>query len=128
MIRRPPRSTLFPYTTLFRSGFTLTGGVVPAGQDQVRLTLTAPAQRSEEHTSELQSLRHFVCRLLLEKETPGGQDYFFSMEFPMIEFLEENGYDISYVSEADVSAPGFFLMIRRPPRSTLFPYTTLFRS
>src|ERR1039458_4824878 len=44
MIRRPPRSTLFPYTTLFRSGFTLTGGVVPAGQDQVRLTLTAPAQ------------------------------------------------------------------------------------
>src|SRR5258706_3034853 len=67
MIRRPPRSTLFPYTTLFRSG----------SSRQARLSSTAihvfsipprPGFRSEEHTSELQSLTNLVCRLLLEKK------------------------------------------------------------
>src|ERR1039458_6892855 len=64
MIRRPPRSTLFPYTTLFRSTKDATWLTVsPVGG-----TLTAGGPRSEEHTSELQSLRHLVCRLLLEKK------------------------------------------------------------
>src|SRR5204863_3611154 len=65
MIRRPPRSTLFPYTTLFRSGFGV--GQVPAGQS---LDPFQPIEqgRSEEHTSELQSRRDLVCRLLLEKK------------------------------------------------------------
>src|SRR2546422_5170540 len=83
MIRRPPRSTLFPYTTLFRSRHT------PAApwhersghdHDQVMATAALPAlggaadadrykyKRSEEHTSELQSRLHLVCRLLLEKK------------------------------------------------------------
>src|SRR2546429_1001170 len=89
MIRRPPRSTLFPYTTLFRSlrgsGQTVlrtylardsssvttrssssTSGFEPA----LRNTLTSV--RSEEHTSELQSRLHLVCRLLLEKKKPDG--------------------------------------------------------
>src|SRR5437899_8370411 len=69
MIRRPPRSTLFPYTTLFRShdGAALDmGGVVAGGI--VRAQAWALTMRSEEHTSELQSLRHLVCRLLLEKK------------------------------------------------------------
>src|SRR2546425_8249530 len=70
MIRRPPRSTLFPYTTLFRS-------VLPArgtrrdrrGSDQSGAGVTRlEDQRSEEHTSELQSLAYLVCRLLLEKK------------------------------------------------------------
>src|SRR5438876_7569816 len=70
MLRRPPRSTLFPYTTLFRSLSARAGGFVHrvAGRDD---TLTAPATRtgrSEEHTSELQSPVHLVCRLLLEKK------------------------------------------------------------
>src|SRR5258708_24316245 len=78
MIRRPPRSTLFPYTTLFRSGSartrcTSTGPVrakcpatvVPAKLRFARLDLVG---RSEEHTSELQSPDHLVCRLLLEKK------------------------------------------------------------
>src|SRR2546426_3271133 len=75
MIRRPPRSTLFPYTTLFRSllvefeGDTAraTRGVV---RDAVRglKHLTAHVDRSEEHTSELQSPCNLVCRLLLEKK------------------------------------------------------------
>src|SRR5258708_25915030 len=94
MIRRPPRSTLFPYTTLFRSkvittgvplsvsvvplaGVTVTtvGPVVTAAVPVVKLHL----HRSEEHTSELQSPDHLVCRLLLEKKngcelTPRGRN------------------------------------------------------
>src|SRR3712207_7224031 len=96
MIRRPPRSTLFPYTTLFRSG--VAAADVPAGEapaqvhprrplaqavlagrgglglphrrgHQVRAELAAgPRDRSEEHTSELQSRQYLVCRLLLEKK------------------------------------------------------------
>src|SRR5687768_18135073 len=68
MIRRPPRSTLFPYTTLFRSvGVGLGGGVVGAFvHDGAREGGAVP--RSEEHTSELQSRLHLVCRLLLEKK------------------------------------------------------------
>src|SRR5258708_27144535 len=67
MIRRPPRSTLFPYTTLFRSR---TPGaqrlvVAPAASARAR---TQQERRSEEHTSELQSPDHLVCRLLLEKK------------------------------------------------------------
>src|SRR5258708_19810183 len=71
MIRRPPRSTLFPYTTLFRSLGSLLGVGALAGQvmwgDVVTLFGT-PQDRSEEHTSELQSPDHLVCRLLLEKK------------------------------------------------------------
>src|SRR5471030_3454425 len=63
MIRRPPRSTLFPYTTLFRSCRPAHAPALPRSSP----ALPAP-WRSEEHTSELQSLRHLVCRLLLEKK------------------------------------------------------------
>src|SRR2546422_5905024 len=86
MIRRPPRSTLFPYTTLFRSlpearlypsGPVATqpagrrpGGGAPAerARGQRAVGRSRRAQRSEEHTSELQSRLHLVCRLLLEKK------------------------------------------------------------
>src|SRR5579863_2529112 len=65
MIRRPPRSTLFPYTTLFRSGAPVRALVEwPAGLGDMEEFLP----RSEEHTSELQSPVHLVCRLLLEKK------------------------------------------------------------
>src|SRR5947209_17681291 len=71
MIRRPPRSTLFPYTTLFRSG--LHDGVrqhLPqlVGQELLDAGGARQEQRSEEHTSELQSRQYLVCRLLLEKK------------------------------------------------------------
>src|SRR2546425_6889412 len=72
MIRRPPRSTLFPYTTLFRSAGTRRGG--RCGQDPPHRHGARGgggrlgAARSEEHTSELQSLAYLVCRLLLEKK------------------------------------------------------------
>src|SRR2546425_6079518 len=81
MIRRPPRSTLFPYTTLFRSPdfvHTLNGSGLADGRTLIAVlenyqnadgTVSIPAAlRSEEHTSELQSLAYLVCRLLLEKK------------------------------------------------------------
>src|SRR5438046_8181300 len=67
MIRRPPRSTLFPYTTLFRSLW-IAGDVVVAGDGLELVAYDPGGQRSEEHTSELQSLTNLVCRLLLEKK------------------------------------------------------------
>src|SRR5437899_7251199 len=71
MIRRPPSSTLFPYTTLFRSLVGLAGDTLRTNfpSDQIsQMFALANGIRSEEHTSELQSLRHLVCRLLLEKK------------------------------------------------------------
>src|SRR3712207_8036471 len=86
MIRRPPRSTLFPYTTLFRSGLSAdsTHGLKPNLQEAIiratglrrerchaplyRRSVQAWVTRSEEHTSELQSRQYLVCRLLLEKK------------------------------------------------------------
>src|SRR6478609_1158540 len=67
MIRRPPRSTLFPYTTLFRSK----PAAWPSSTTVRRpcAAVRSPGLRSEEHTSELQSLAYLVCRLLLEKKT-----------------------------------------------------------
>src|SRR2546429_5271887 len=82
MIRRPPRSTLFPYTTLFRSRWIHAGqknlveaahapdGTLLANNacSQAFFEILGPRARSEEHTSELQSRLHLVCRLLLEKK------------------------------------------------------------
>src|SRR2546430_7866721 len=66
MIRRPPRSTLFPYTTLFRSPLSTRPRTWPGLRDERRPS--RPSPRSEEHTSELQSQSNLVCRLLLEKK------------------------------------------------------------
>src|SRR2546429_6530096 len=71
MIRRPPRSTLFPYTTLFRSPRASWPGILSALDSltlEYRWNTRAILMRSEEHTSELQSRLHLVCRLLLEKK------------------------------------------------------------
>src|SRR5436309_13685694 len=71
MIRRPPRSTLFPYTTLFRSRRAPAGAPCPGARTEAHSPWGLPphaAPRSEEHTSELQSRENLVCRLLLEKK------------------------------------------------------------
>src|SRR2546430_8646951 len=88
MIRRPPRSTLFPYTTLFRSVIVAAravAGALLAGQrHQVEVAargaarIVAIVHRSEEHTSELQSQSNLVCRLLLEKKKKAKSDVFSS--------------------------------------------------
>src|SRR2546425_6585960 len=73
MIRRPPRSTLFPYTTLFRSAPTCSAWPRSAASPAADWSSSAGAPtRSEEHTSELQSLAYLVCRLLLEKKKKIG--------------------------------------------------------
>src|SRR3712207_7200702 len=89
MIRRPPRSTLFPYTTLFRSGLagarsrrrstvsstTRISNSAKAAPRQRRTPPPKGTHRSEEHTSELQSRQYLVCRLLLEKKTKAKHRY-----------------------------------------------------
>src|SRR2546429_3090572 len=79
MIRRPPRSTLFPYTTLFRSGFRQSGRSRQSrDRETAQFARIYPCLRSEEHTSELQSRLHLVCRLLLEKKKKKQPPYFLS--------------------------------------------------
>src|SRR5437879_11492281 len=76
MIRRPPRSTLFPYTTLFRS-YRPVGrpDADPATPSRYQNAVPAMSRRSEEHTSELQSPMYLVCRLLLEKKKKNKKIY-----------------------------------------------------
>src|SRR5437899_5393479 len=92
-IRRPPRSTLFPYTTLFRSNIAFTGvvGDEELGWLYANAAGLIAASRSEEHTSELQSLRHLVCRLLLEKKKkyPGDCDRGMLRDQGLSEFTDE---------------------------------------
>src|SRR5215471_3700286 len=136
MIRRPPRSTLFPYTTLFRSP----GGPGGSGR-QHAIWRIWPARRSEEHTSELQSRRDLVCRLLLEKKKRAKlHDLYFDCRYRTWDGRWWASYRYRSFAVSNQCIPNreckrcsycllfFFLMIRRPPRSTLFPYTTLFRS
>src|SRR5947199_1292665 len=88
MIRRPPRSTLFPYTTLFRSS-PRSPSACTSRCATSRCPTSSPccrprASRSEEHTSELQSLRHLVCRLLLEKKKKKKINMSLSIEYQTI--------------------------------------------
>src|ERR1043165_9579114 len=137
MIRRPPRSTLFPYTTLFRSRDLHDGVHDPrprrVGDDR--------RPRSEEHTSELQSrgLISYAVFCLKKKKPAGGLGPNSRGVIAAIESSCASAHEMACsarcwrVSARRSRSPElrplfFFLMIRRPPRSTLFPYTTLFRS
>src|SRR3712207_8645342 len=102
MIRRPPRSTLFPYTTLFRSdlaaGLRVLGtphglvgetaalrgsGELGDAVHHAHVLMVLPAPRSEEHTSELQSRQYLVCRLLLEKKKNIGRPHYCLIVTPL---------------------------------------------
>src|SRR3712207_7301933 len=96
MIRRPPRSTLFPYTTLFRSPGSSChlGRCRPScarsytvGRRAARLAGVSGAARSEEHTSELQSRQYLVCRLLLEKKKNTRQTFARISHFTLNSFV-----------------------------------------
>src|SRR6266536_877570 len=103
--------------------------------------MNCAAARSEEHTSELQSRVDLVCRLLLEKKKPRSLPLvvpILYIEFGKLTgqsagkyqqpFRNEIGNEVSAIKTTfPLQNPLFFLMMRRPPRSTLFPYTTLFR-
>src|SRR3712207_7860619 len=101
MIRRPPRSTLFPYTTLFRSPCKLRQEAECPKQPPdtekrlARCALAGLRVRSEEHTSELQSRQYLVCRLLLEKKkTPAPTTVFTSLTDPARRRSESAPYDL----------------------------------
>src|ERR1044071_4477558 len=121
MIRRPPRSTLLPYTTLFRSKDGLARRMAKVGIAELR---DLDRDRSEEHTSELQSrvdISYAVFCLKKEASNPTSRGAARS-DCPRTR-------SHSPTSGSGTGTAGwFFLMIGRPPRSTLFPYTTLFRS
>src|SRR6266702_4635230 len=134
MIRRPPRSTLFPYTTLFRSNVNIRAG---DGDHRSNIAYShQTSDRSEEHTSELQSRGQLVCRLLLEKKnvrpvlhldsTPRREQDRVSPRPALADPCARSEFPRAR-GDSHVRFAFFFLMIRRPPRSTLFPYTTLFR-
>src|ERR1035438_3846686 len=114
MLRRPPRSTLFPYTTLFRSGNPLRPSLTIATNKHGNHR----RYRSEEHTSELQSLRHLVCRLLLEKKKKGLE--FIKSHYTKYEFQIP-------MRDGKRLFTSFFLMKGRPRKSPLFPNRTPFR-
>src|ERR1017187_10040094 len=113
MIRRPPRSTLFSYTTLFRSAVTFAAIVTPT---RAIGFAGLPCARSEEHTSELQSPMYLVCRLLLEKKPHAtGRS------------LQCRLWHASETGQIEWhGGSSFFLRMREPPRSPLFPHTALF--
>src|ERR1041384_5439072 len=122
MIRRPPRSTLFPYTTLFRSHAQLGEGE----RRQRRRARRLQHHRSEEHTSELQSLAYLVCRLLLEKKkTP--------LLLAMATILRGDGERGQPVARktgrrADNLACAIFFKLRRPTNISPFPLPTPFQN
>src|SRR5476649_1732982 len=126
MIRRPPRSTLFPYTTLFRSIFDAVGH--PGKLAQLRpLRAADPIDRKSTRLNSSHTVISYAVFCLKKKNT------FVPVQLERL--LEVPAFDCRPVDNLATSmCPGpplplffFFLMIRRPPRSTLFPYTTLFR-
>src|ERR1039458_3341452 len=116
MIRRPPRSTLFPYTTLFRSEGHLPGHVCQDAGGRALLRLDGDRKSTRLNSSHLGISYAVFC---LKKKNLRHKDlFFYSGSFFVLMVPSLN---LRYMCI-------FFLMIRRPPRSTLFPYTTLFRS
>src|SRR3954449_1224168 len=121
MIRRPPRSTLFPYTTLFRSSLSR----CLAGQGERRWATRVVAVSLDRKSTRLNSshtlISYAVFCLKKNKQRPEPHRDSHGEGHP-------SGEEGRRGREAERNrAPFFFLMIRRPPRSTLFPYTTLFR-
>src|SRR4030042_1486412 len=139
MIRRPPRSTLFPYTTLFRSvGFMTMAASRPTMSSR---SWTTAFHRSEEHTSELQSRLHLVCRLLLEKKNESKpQQSSRQRERVVVPARQRAARALLARRARPKSLPPdpwrffsvvfffFFLKKRPPPNSPLFPPPALFQA
>src|ERR1035437_4872801 len=136
MIRRPPRSTLFPYTTLFRSGFS---GSIPCPASRCRAWSRSGVDRkSTRLNSSHANISYAVFCLKKKKNILEGPVVVKSMEVAPLAASRAaavavcHGHSVPHCPQLSrqLRHPRFFffLMIRRPPRSTLFPYTTLFRS
>src|SRR5215469_5243930 len=124
MIRRPPRSTLFPYTTLFRSR----RWPAPAARSARACSSVSASTRSEEHTSELQSRRDLVCRLLLEKKKQSNS----SRRIPAWRRVMERRFQArleEFRLDARVPPDLLFFFFNDTATTEIYtlPYTTLFR-
>src|SRR6202522_2176688 len=120
MIRRPPRSTLFPYTTLFRSK-NKNGPVCRGGEAGPSTHRSSDRKvRSEEHTSELQSRRHLVCRLLLETERRASMPAIWVCRCRLRRPEQRIRGVFQSRPRFDAAAP-FFLNHRPPPKIYPFP-------
>src|SRR6266536_2046092 len=122
MIRRPPRSTLFPYTTLFRSSRPFP----PTGAPPVPLR---PSSRADRKSTRLNSSHEWISYAvfcLKKKKNRDGKNGWYLAQTYQYDLII---FDLMLpgLTGCDVLIRFFFLMIRRPPISTLFPYTTLFR-
>src|SRR6266536_3364992 len=130
MIRRPPRSTLFPYTTLFRSGQPVplvSGRLVPSPAVDPGL----PDRKSTRLNSSHEWISYAVF-CLKKKNVEGGRETRLAVLEQVVESLVGHlggaeARELAHRPQPAAVHLFFFLMIRRPPRSTLFPYTTLFR-
>src|SRR6185312_9315360 len=136
MIRRPPRSTLFPYTTLFRSGRHCRRCARP-GSARRRRWLRTPDRKSTRLNSSHDQISYAVFCLKKKKHNRGRhaqQELTLQVQELTEHALHPPDLEPAHRFGRSCQADGlwlvciFFLMIRRPPRSTLFPYTTLFRS
>src|SRR5476649_2644377 len=117
MIRRPPRSTLFPYTTLFRSPDTLMAGVVRPSSRLSPMMLARDRKSTRLNSSHTVISYAVFCLKKKKHKEPG----------PEVGRDDQAAVQSHRDQEDAAEDLLFFLMIRRPPRSTLFPYTTLFR-
>src|SRR2546427_657908 len=131
MIRRPPRSTLFPYTTLFRSKEATSG----CADEPVLIAQAQPAIATTQDPASVSVAESFKDKAKLSRlfGAHAGSSISWKLYSNKSCDASEGGVlasegPVSVDGDAEYSTPQFFLMIRRPPRSTLFPYTTLFRS
>src|SRR5215475_1020853 len=127
MIRRPPRSTLFPYTTLFRSTATTALYCTPCAQQARHGTVDRKSTRL--NSSHVKISYAVFCLKKKKNEAPRNQARIGMRLRKVGDCLSHGGGGLKTIPHEHVHrfVFFFFLMIRRPPRSTLFPYTTLFR-
>src|SRR2546421_30783 len=128
MIRRPPRSTLFPYTTLFRSAplsGSITFDVFAPGDTTCQTPISVPPTKTVTGTADYSSGDFTTSPVRAYRWIA---HYSGDAKNNAVDTLCNDPNESSTVNKATPTLTIFFLMIRRPPRSTLFPYTTLFRS
>src|SRR6516164_4177608 len=128
MIRRPPRSTLFPYTTLFRSDCrSPPSSILVSNFGRHRRPPDESRDRKSTRLNSSHSSMSYAVFCLKKKNTSGVAQVFGSAAQAVGVMGAPSAEAALRAADLDAALQVFFLMIRRPPRSTLFPYTTLFR-
>src|SRR5476649_1434708 len=131
MIRRPPRSTLFPYTTLFRSKSKKNRQREPRSRPSISRRFGADRKSTRLNSSHTVNSYAVFCLKKKKLERAGVKLFRIAQEALLVQYdrVLHGLRDVEWIFRhgGEIAHVLFFLMIRRPPRSTLFPYTTLFR-